>query len=119
MSNGASISSAVASGAVNIGASNIVSLAQAHEHGIPFVIIAPAGLYSSKAPTSVLMVPADSPIKTAKDLTGKTIAVTGLKTISQFAPMAWIDQHGGTSASVQWIEVPPPSLAAALAAGSC
>jgi NitT/TauT family transport system substrate-binding protein len=117
MSNGGAISSAVASGAVNVGCSNIVSLAQAHQHGIPFVIIAPAGLYSSKAATSVLMVPADSPIKTAKDLSGKTIAVTGLKTISQFAPMAWIDKNGGNSASVQWIEVPPASLAAALAQG--
>lgn len=117
MNNGGAIASAVASGAVAIGASNIVSIAQAHSRGVPFVIIAPAGIYSSAAPTSVLMVPNGSPIKTAQDLNGKTVAVNGLKTISQFAPMAWIDQHGGNAASVQWIEIPAPSLAAALAQG--
>lgn len=117
MNNGGAIASAVASGAVGIGASNIVSLAEAHMRGVPFVIVAPAAVYSSAAPTSVLMVAANSPIKTARDLNGKTIGVTGLKTISQFAPMAWIDQHGGNSASAQYIEIPPSGLVAALNQG--
>lgn len=117
MNNGGAIASAVASSAVEIGASNIVSLAEAHMRGVPFVIVAPAAIYSSAAPTSVLMVASNSPIKTARDLSGKTIGVTGLKTISQFAPMAWIDQHGGDSASAQYIEIPPSGLAAALSQG--
>jgi NitT/TauT family transport system substrate-binding protein len=117
MNNGGAIASAVASGAVDIGASNIVSLAEAHMRGVPFVIVAPAAVYSSAAPTSVLMVASNSPIKTARDLNGKTIGVTGLKTISQFAPMARIDQHGGNSAGAQYIEIPPSGLTAALSQG--
>ena len=117
MNNGGAIASAVASGDVAIGASNLVSIAEAHMRGVPFVIVAPAAVYTSSAPTSVLMVASNSPIKTARDLNGKTIGVTGLKTISQFAPMAWIDQHGGNSASAQYIEIPPSGLAAALSQG--
>src|SRR6202012_845489 len=83
MNNGGAIASAGAAGGVEIGASNIVSLAEAHMRGGPSVIVAPSAVYSSSAPTSVLMVASNSPIKTARDLNGKTIGVTGLKTISQ------------------------------------
>jgi NitT/TauT family transport system substrate-binding protein len=111
------LASAVAGGAIDIGQSNVVSISSAHERGIPFVIVAPASLYTSKQPQSALMVAANSPIRTAKDLNGKTIAVNGLQTISQLGPEAWIDQNGGTLSTVKFIEMPFGAMTDALKAG--
>jgi NitT/TauT family transport system substrate-binding protein len=117
MANGAVLSAAVASGALDIGQSNVVSLSTAHERGIPFVIVAPASLYTSKQPQSALVVAANSPLHVAKDLNGKTIAVNGLQTISQLGPEAWIDQNGGTLASVKFIELPFSAMEDGLTSG--
>jgi NitT/TauT family transport system substrate-binding protein len=117
LSNGAELAAAVASGALDIGQSNVVSIATARERGIPFVIVAPASLYSSKVPQSALIVAATSPIRTAKDFEGKTVAVSGLKTISQLGPEVWIDKNGGDVASVKFIEMPFSAMNAALAQG--
>jgi NitT/TauT family transport system substrate-binding protein len=114
---GAEMSAAVAGGAIDIAISNIVSIAQAHQRNIPFTLVAPAGLYSASAPTSVFMVAKDSPLRTAADLNGKTFGASGLRGIAQFAPMAWIDQHGGSSATVKFVEMSSPELIAAIPAG--
>jgi NitT/TauT family transport system substrate-binding protein len=117
MANGAVLAAAVASGALDIGQYNVVSIASAHERGIPFVLVAAASTYSSKLPQSALVVTANSPLHTAKDLNGKTIAVNGLQTISQLGPEAWIDSNGGTLSTVKFIEMPFPAMADALASG--
>jgi NitT/TauT family transport system substrate-binding protein len=114
--NGPAIAAAVASGAVDIGFSNALSIETAYKKGLPFVFIAPAAIYSSAAPTSVLMVPKDSPLKTAKDLNGKTIAVNGLRNIAEYAPSNWIDKNGGDSSTVKFIELSPAETPAALEA---
>jgi len=112
--NGPAIAAAVASGAIDIGFSNSLSIETAYKKGLPFVFIAPAAVYSSAAPTSVLMVPKDSPLKTAKDLNGKTIAVNGLKNIAEYAPSYWIDKNGGDSSTVKFVEISPIETPAAL-----
>jgi NitT/TauT family transport system substrate-binding protein len=115
--NGAVIAASVAGGSIDIGVSNFVSLASAHVKKLPFVVIAPAALYSSKAPADALVVPLSSMIKTAKDFNGKTIAVSGVRNIAEFAPRAWIDKNGGDSAQVKFLEIPPAEQVAALAQG--
>ena len=115
--NGAVIAASVASGSMEIGVSNFVSLAAAHVKKLPFVVIAPAALYSSKAPANALVVPLSSTIKTAKDFEGKTVAVSGVRNIAEFAPRIWIDKNGGDSAQVKFLEIPPAEQAAALAQG--
>jgi NitT/TauT family transport system substrate-binding protein len=117
INNGAAIAAAVAGGAVDIGQANLVSLATAHERGLPFVLIAPGGYYSSADPTTAMLVEKTSAIKTAKDLNGKTIAISGIKNITQVGASAWIDQNGGDLNSIKWIELPFPQMAPALAAG--
>ena len=116
-SNGAVLSAAVAGGSLDIGQSNVVSLSSAHERGIPFLLVAPASLYTYKQPQSALMIAANSTLKTAKDLNGKTIAVNRLQTISQLGPEAWIDKNGGTLSSVKFIELPFPAMEDALNSG--
>jgi NitT/TauT family transport system substrate-binding protein len=117
ITNGGAIAAAVASGAVDVGFSNLVSIATAFKRGVPITIIAPAGLYSTKTPSSVCVVAQNSPIKSAKDLTGKVFATNGLKNIAEFGPRAWIDKNGGDSSTVSFIEMPFPAMSAALAQG--
>src|SRR6185437_11603383 len=117
ITNGGAIAAAVASGAIDVGFSNLVSIATAFKRGVPITIIAPAGLYSTKTPSSVCVVAQNSPIKSAKDLTGKVFATNGLKNIAEFGPRAWIDKNGGDSSTVSFIEMPFPAMSAALAQG--
>jgi NitT/TauT family transport system substrate-binding protein len=111
------VTSAVASNSVDVGWSSLVPLAIAHSKGIPFVVIAPASLYRSETPNAAVFVAADSPIHSPKDLNGKVFAVTGLGTISEFGPRAWIDRNGGDSSTVKFVELQYSAMPGALAAG--
>lgn len=115
---GASEAVAVAGGALDVAESNVLSLAQAHLRGLPFVFIAPAAQYSSAAPTTVLMCAKDAPLHTGKDLNGKTIGVAALRDNGQLAPMAWIEQNGGDPNSLHYVEIPASEAAAAIIRGS-
>ena len=85
----------VISNAVDIAYTNILAIEQAYKKGLPITLIAPAGMYSSKAPTSTCQVALNSPIKTAKDLNGKTLAGNGIKNITQAGAFAWMEKNGG------------------------
>jgi NitT/TauT family transport system substrate-binding protein len=117
VSNGAAVSSAIMGGTFDLGFSNITTLAMAHEKGFPFVIVAPAGLYSSKSPTSVCAVAKDSPIKTAKDLAGKTIGLTGLINTARVGLNAWLEKNGVDVSSIKYVEIPYSQMGPALSAG--
>jgi NitT/TauT family transport system substrate-binding protein len=103
--NGAAIAAAVASGAVDIGNGNLVSVAIAHAKGIPFVLIAPGGLYSAKTPSTQLFVPKGSSARTGRDFVGKTVAINTLGGLPQYAAEAWIDKTGGHSDATKFIEM--------------
>jgi NitT/TauT family transport system substrate-binding protein len=117
ISNGGAIIAAVSGGSVDVAQSNVVSLAAAHQHGLDIVIVAPAGLYANTAPTSALVVTKTSPIKTGKDLDGKTIAGNGLKNITQVGAFAWMAKHGGDPSTTKFVELAFPQMAGALATG--
>lgn len=114
---GSAISAAIAGGAIDIGKASLLGLIAGHVHGVPFTLVAPAALYNADAPVTATIVRADSPIKTARDLAGKTVSVQSVKGILQVVTMNWIDQQGGDSSAVKFIELPPSSVASALAAG--
>jgi NitT/TauT family transport system substrate-binding protein len=63
------------------------------------------------------MVKVDSPIRTAPDLNGKTIAVSSLNDLYTVAMKAWMDAHGGDSSTLKIIELPTDAVGGALAAG--
>src|ERR1700733_15264513 len=101
-SNGSAMAAPVSSDAVGIGYSDLVTLAKGYLKGIPFVAIAPAAIWISTAPVAGLVVPVNSPITSAKELTGKVVAVPGLGTLAEYSPRAWIDQNGGDSNTVKF-----------------
>ena len=115
--NGAAIAAAVAGIAVDSGYADVGTLAKAHTRGVDFTILAPAALWDSSAPVNVLMVAKNSPIRSAKDLNGKTIAVPGLGTAASFVVFAWLDANGADSSTVKFIELPYSAMPAAIEAG--
>jgi NitT/TauT family transport system substrate-binding protein len=114
MTNSAAIVASLVGGAGDIGNAVIGSAAQARTKGIAVRFIAPAGLFVGTEPTSALVVPKDSTLHNAADLTGKTVAVSGLQDLTYYATRAWIDQHGGDSTKVKFVEFPFPAMGAAL-----
>lgn len=117
MNNGAAVTAAVASGAVDIGGSNLQSLVLAYKKGVPIQLIAPAGLFNKTSPVAAIIVLKSSPITSAKDLAGKVIAASPLKSLSEFAADVWIDKNGGDSSKVKYIEIPFGEMEAALVQG--
>jgi NitT/TauT family transport system substrate-binding protein len=117
VANGAVITASVISNSIDIGWSNIISLAAAYKRGLPVSIIGAGGMSVSGSLATQLMVRKDSPIHTAADLSGKVIGTTGLADVGQLAPELWVDKNGGKASAVKFIEVPFPQLPAALEAG--
>lgn len=115
--NGPAVASAVAGGAYQIGKVSLNPLIDAHGRGLPFVIVAPGGLYNAASPIAGLMVAADSPIKTAKDLNGKTVGVGALNDIFTLAMKTWMDKNGGDSSTLKLVEITISALGEAIATG--
>lgn len=114
---GAAIIPGVLSGQLQFGFSNVPSLLIAQTKGLKFVGVAP-GVSStgiSGHDFSAILVPGDSPISSAKDLAGKTVAVNNLNNIGEIAVRAGVKAAGGNPNSVKYIEVPFPDMPAALA----
>jgi NitT/TauT family transport system substrate-binding protein len=116
-SNGAAAQTAVAAGAADVGVSNPVAIAAAVTHGVPFTVIAGAGLYSTKAPSTALCVAKSSPLKTAKDLEGKVVALSALHDQAQIGIQAWLEKNGADPQKVSFVEVPFPTMGVALEQG--
>ncbi len=115
LTNGGQTTAAVVSGAADIGITNIGSMANAHIRGVPFYLIAPSAVARDTGPpTTAVTVLRDSPIRTARDLAGKTVAVSTLHDLQQAATMAWIDKNGGDASSVNFVEIPVATQVAAL-----
>ncbi len=102
---GSAIAPAIASNAADIGFSSLVPLAIAHTKNVPFVLVAPGAVWTQTARNSALFVRLDSPIRTGKDLNGKTLSTAGLGTLTEYATRAWIDQHGGDLSTVKFVEM--------------
>jgi NitT/TauT family transport system substrate-binding protein len=115
--NGGAVAAALASGAIDIGLADVMSMVNAHVHGLPFTYLSPGLQNSVNAPTFAVIVAANSPFREAKDIKG-TMAVSGLNNIAQIATQAWIDNNGGDAKAVKFIEMPFATMPAALAAGT-
>ena len=109
LASGSTVAAAVAGGSIDIGQSNIVALATAHVAGLPFVIVAPAGYYTSAEPTTELVTAANSPVTGAKDLDGKIIAVTALKDLNWVSIQSWLSRNGADLASIKYVEIQQPA----------
>lgn len=114
---GTAIAAAVAGGALQIGKASTLALIVAHARNIPFVLLAPAAAYSIEKPDLPLIVATESALRSARDLNGKTIGVVSLNPTMRYATQAWVDQNGGDSSTIHFVELSPTETAAAIAQG--
>jgi NitT/TauT family transport system substrate-binding protein len=114
--NGAATMAAVVSGSYDIGKSSLIPLANAHLRNLPLVIIAAGGVNDARdRPFAELAVAVDAPLKTARDLNGKTVAVSGLSDLSAVAVDAWMDKNGGESTTLHFLELSVSAMPEAVA----
>jgi NitT/TauT family transport system substrate-binding protein len=116
--NGGDVSAALVGGAIDVGISSAISLANAAIRGIPFVYIAAGNIYVSERPTVALCVPKDSAIKSARDFNNTTITNSGLKDQLHLSAVVWLATHGADVESVKVIETPGSGMLAILSRGS-
>ena len=115
---GAAGQAAVAGGAAQFALSSLIGVIAAHEKGIPFTLIAPAGVVTSDVPYSQFVVKADSPIKTRQATsTARRSARPGLKDMDTVAIMNWVDQNGGDSKTLKFVEMSASVSLAAIEEG--
>jgi NitT/TauT family transport system substrate-binding protein len=111
---GAGLIAGLISGDLNVVYTNYVSVVQAASEGLPLKVVrendrpGPQALYS--LPASGITKPAD--------LEGKKIAINGLGNIMELTARAALEDNGVDPDGVQFVELPPPDMLAALSAGN-
>lgn len=115
---GAAIVPAVVSGEYQFGFSNITSLLLGVNRGVPLQAVS-SGPYvvGAENDTTALVVLGDSPVQSPADLEGLTVAVNALGNFTETITRKAIDQDGGDSTKVNFVELAIPEAPAALASG--
>jgi NitT/TauT family transport system substrate-binding protein len=117
-SNGAAMAAAAAGGSIDIGVGDATELANGVSRGLPFVLIAGGGLYTSSAPTTTLCIAKSSTISKASDLEGQTVAVVSLVSLMSSGVKSWLTQNGADIAKIHFVELPFPQMPVALSRGT-
>src|SRR6266496_905076 len=114
---GAAIVPAVVSGQYQFGFSNMTSLLIAQSKGLPLKVVAAGNSSTGQAGADfgAVVVPQDSPIHTAKDLEGRSVAVNNLNNIGDTTVRASVRKAGGDPSKVKFTELAFPDMPAALA----
>jgi NitT/TauT family transport system substrate-binding protein len=99
---------------------DLISGVNAINAGIPIYLIAGGGLYRTPIdrPENILAVADSSPIHEPKDLIGKVIGVPTLVGVTTACLRVWLPSHGVPESQVKLVEVPPPTVPAALQRGT-
>jgi NitT/TauT family transport system substrate-binding protein len=105
-SSGGVATTAVVSGAYEIGVTSLISIFSAHLRKVPILLTVPQVMYTPQNPFGLLQVAADSAIRKPADLNGRTIGCFGLGDLNQLATSAWLDRNGGDSSTLKFTEIP-------------
>jgi NitT/TauT family transport system substrate-binding protein len=111
---GAGLVAGLVSGDLDIAYSNYVSVVQAASKGLPLELVrendrpGPQGIFALSS----------SGITKPADLTGKRVAINGLGNIMELTSRAALEENGVDPDAVQFVELPPPDMLAALTAGN-
>ena len=111
------VAAAISGGSLEIGKGATLSVVTAIAKGLPFSIIGNISTYRQAHPDIALIVAKDSPIKTAKDLVGQTLAAVSLNDQNSIATFAWLAQRGVDWKSLKYTEIPASASLAAMEAG--
>jgi ABC-type nitrate/sulfonate/bicarbonate transport system substrate-binding protein len=114
LANGSAIASAVAGGSLELGQASALSIVTAFAKGLPFTVIGNLSTYDAERPDFALLVAANAPIHTAKDLEGKPFGAVSLQDQASVFTFAWLDAHGVDRSTIKYAEVPASAALAAM-----
>lgn len=118
LGSGAAVAAAVVGGSVDFGLSSLFALLSAHSHGVPLKMVAGAANFDrAYPPVTGVLVKNDSPLQRNVDLAGKIVSVAALQDEMVVNMRCWIDQSGGHSNAIQFVEVTGPGVGPALDSG--
>lgn len=116
--NGNDLISALQSGKLDISLAIPGVAMRAREAGYKLSLVFQNELARGKAPdTGAIMVRADSPISSLKQLTGKKLAISGIGTQAWASVQFVLQKNGVDPASVTQLEIPTPAMSGALQQG--
>jgi len=115
---GAALVPSVVSGEYQFAFSNVISVMQAREQGLPLQIIGPAASSTGDPDFGINSIMAIDPaIQDGADLAGKRVGVNTLNNLSEVMAKEAIDAAGGDPDSLQLVELPFPDQVTALSSG--
>ena len=112
---GAAVVPGVVAGDYDFAFGNFVSVMLAREKGLDLTFVANGNSADGTPAAGAVIVPTDSPIKSPKDLVGKTVAVNNLQNINDVTIRTVVDEDGGDSSKIKFVEIAAPDNEAALA----
>ena len=103
--NATSIPSALVGDSIQVGGTTLPVVLQADDSGLNVKAIAGSGSYYPDNRLSAILVPADSAVKTAKDLEGKNVGVTGINNMVHIVVTKWFADHGADPKKIHFVEI--------------
>ncbi|GAB3361568.1 ABC transporter substrate-binding protein [Modestobacter lapidis] len=118
-SGGAAAVPGVVAGDFQFAFGNVTSVLLAASQGLPLRVVAEGNSSTGDPETdfSAVVVAADSPVQSAADLAGKTVAVNNLQNIGGLTIRKAVEDAGGDPSTINFIELPFPDMPAAVAGG--
>ncbi len=114
---GAVILESILGGSIDVGFSNLVSVALARSEGIDLVAFAGSTFEDAAHPLHGLVVPSGSPIREPSDLRGKTIALNTRRNVDHLMLVRWLRSNGVSPDEIKLVEVPFPRMETVLKDG--
>jgi NitT/TauT family transport system substrate-binding protein len=111
---GGAILPAVVAGSYDFGMGNTVSVLLARDKGMDVKFVSNEATTAGAPKSQAVIVRNDSPIKTPADLAGKTVAVLGISGSVDTTIRAMVDEDGGDSSTVKFVELAPSEVQAAV-----
>jgi NitT/TauT family transport system substrate-binding protein len=105
----------VQAGSYDFAFGNFVSVMVARDKGLDLKYVANGNSTAGNPDFGAVIVPADSPIKSPKDLAGKTVSVNNLQNIGDTTIRSVVEADGGDSSKIKFVEVAFPDAEAAVA----
>lgn len=109
---------AIIGGSLQFGHSSYVAVIKARDAGFDISVVFPYSKMRPDSDADAIMVKADSPIKTPRDLEGRAVALNVVKDVSWLQMVEWLVTQGVDTKKVNFVELPPHQMAGALRAGS-
>jgi len=119
LNNAGAVAAALGGGGLEFGVGDLISGVNAILKGVPIMLVAGGGLYrESQQESGILAVVKDSPIRSARDIAGKSIGVPTLVGLTTALLRAWLPANGVPVDSVKLVEIPQGAVVPALQRGT-